>query len=161
MSQTTSPLNLKGHYLNTLRRRAGLYLKDLSFIPEDKLTSSPGGCARNPLDFTAECAGFNRLVAALLRGEQAAYDSDSHAKTAAAITSFEIAKAELEASVEALAQTVESLSDEALGEAVTTPWGMETTRFGLAEIASEHITYHDGQLNYIQSLYGDGEVHWG
>jgi hypothetical protein len=34
------------------------------------------------------------------------------------------------------------------------------SKFALAHLASIHMMYHDGQLNYIQSLHGDGEIHW-
>ena len=55
---------------------------------------------------------------------------------------------------------ITSASDEALNAVVNAPWGMPTPVFILAQIAVSHIWYHDGQLNYIQSLLGDGEVHW-
>ena len=54
-----------------------------------------------------------------------------------------------------------SAADEAtLTKTVMAPWQMESTVFMLATIAVNHIWYHDGQLNLIQALNGDGDVHW-
>ncbi len=30
----------------------------------------------------------------------------------------------------------------------------------MALIAINHIMYHDAQINYLQSLHGDQEMHW-
>jgi hypothetical protein len=30
----------------------------------------------------------------------------------------------------------------------------------IAHVVSSHLWYHDGQLNYIQCLPGDGDYHW-
>ncbi len=34
------------------------------------------------------------------------------------------------------------------------------TPLGLATIVNRHIHYHDAQLNYVQTLLGDSEIHW-
>ncbi|MEZ5162652.1 MAG: hypothetical protein R2688_02665 [Fimbriimonadaceae bacterium] len=46
-------------------------------------------------------------------------------------------------------------SDELLNKPITAPFGMEMPVFAIAQIAVSHVWYHDGQLNYIQSLLGD------
>ena len=37
---------------------------------------------------------------------------------------------------------------------------MDAPVYMIAQIMVSHIWYHDGQLNYIQSLLGDEKVHW-
>ena len=39
------------------------------------------------------------------------------------------------------------------------PFG-PATRLAAAGIASMHMMYHDGQLNYVHMLHGDMEMHW-
>jgi len=39
------------------------------------------------------------------------------------------------------------------------PWGAQSL-YSTAQTAVSHLWYHDGQLNYVQALLGDGEVHW-
>jgi hypothetical protein len=54
---------------------------------------------------------------------------------------------------------IRNASDEELSSEVELPWG---TRTKLQVIYSNlaHITYHEGQLNYIQTLLGDQEDHY-
>lgn len=58
--------------------------------------------------------------------------------------------------VAALAQA----DDERLASMETVPWGDTMPVAMVAHIATSHIWYHDGQLNFIQSLLGDGDYHW-
>jgi len=52
------------------------------------------------------------------------------------------------------------LSDEELDREVTAPWGAPFKALFLAGVVASHMEYHGGQVNYIQSLYGDAEMHW-
>jgi hypothetical protein len=36
----------------------------------------------------------------------------------------------------------------------------ETSAYDLVSLAFTHAVYHDGQLNYAQSISGDDEMHW-
>ena len=58
--------------------------------------------------------------------------------------------------VEALSQA----DDATLNKVVMAPWGLEAPLLSLAHVISSHIWYHDGQLNFIQCLLGDGKYHW-
>ena len=60
----------------------------------------------------------------------------------------------------AFGEALTGASDEALNTVITPPWKMPAPLFSLANVAVSHIWYHDGQLNYIQMLLGDGAVHW-
>ena len=53
-----------------------------------------------------------------------------------------------------------SANTNTLMKTATTPWQMEASLYSLAQMAVSHIWYHDGQLNYIQCLMGDGDYHW-
>jgi hypothetical protein len=159
---STATLTLKDNLLEQLRDGGKMYVRDLGFIPADKVGECPMGCARTPLAFSAEVAGFNMMLAAMISDEAVPMPSaEERAAMENAVTSVEQASAMVTQSVEKLAQAVEALPDEALGERVTTPWGTESRRAELVNIAITHMAYHDGQINYIQTLYGDGESHWG
>ena len=49
---------------------------------------------------------------------------------------------------------------ESLGETTNALMGRVMTRLAVAELPAVHMSYHDGQLNYIHSLCGDSEMHW-
>ena len=60
---------------------------------------------------------------------------------------------------EALAAALTTAGDR-LGETVQAPWGEQLSLYQLSQVAANHILYHDGQLNYLQALKGDGDMHW-
>ena len=35
-----------------------------------------------------------------------------------------------------------------------------TTPYDLVRFCASHMSYHDAQLNYLQTLHNDSEVHW-
>ncbi len=162
MSQTVSGIDAKAHLIDRLQTTCKMYLGDLAHLPEDKLGASPMGKARSPQAFTAECAGFNHMMAGLLQGEPTAMPSEEErAAFTAGFSSMAACREQLEASVQHLIAAVEGLSNEQLAEATTAPWGSPMDKFSLAEICATHMNYHDGQINYIQALYGDDQDHWG
>ena len=46
------------------------------------------------------------------------------------------------------------------GSKLVGPPGSERPAFALTNFASMHTMYHDAQLNFIQSLHGDLDMHW-
>ena len=137
------------------------YLRDLSYIPEDKLGVSPIGAARSPLAFTAECIGFNMLVADVLEGKPfQTPEPDAMAAFACSIDTSEKARDGIQASSQRIIALLKGMSSEELAAPATTPWGTPLNNLKLAGMAAHHMNYHDGQLNYIQALYGDAEDHW-
>ena len=161
MSTATLP-NIKDLTINRLNANVEQYIKDMSFIPDDKLGVVPMGCARPVLEFTAEVIGFNMFVAMALRGEPMPNMSDED-KAAFYSSVDSRAKAEkmLTDGVSEIITAFEKLSETELMEEVTLYWGAVETKFNIANMAAGHMGYHDGQLNYIQSLFGDGANHWG
>lgn len=160
MSTAAVSIDPKSILIDSIRRIGAMYVSDLSHVPEDKLGACPMGAARTPLDFTAECAGFNFFVASALNGEPFSRTPEEREAFVKSIDSFDKAKQAIEASVETLADAVSHLGEDDLTREVTTPWGEATTAYRFANMAAMHMMYHDGQINYIQSLYGDDANHW-
>ena len=161
MSTVTLP-NIKDLTINRLNSNLEQYIKDMSFIPDDKLGVVPMGVARPVLEFTAEVIGFNMFVAKAMRGEPIPHMSDEDkAAFFASVDSREKAVKMLSDGVSEIITAFEKLTDAELMEEVTLYWGQTETRFIVANMAAAHMGYHDGQLNYIQSLFGDGANHWG
>lgn len=160
MSTVTLSIDPKSTLVDSLRRIGGMYVNDLGFIPSDKLGASPMGTARTPLEFSAEVAGFNRYVASVLQGQTVTRTPEERDAYVKSIDSFEKAKQAVDSSVELLADAVAGLDEEGMIREVTTPWEETVTAYRLASMCLMHMMYHDGQINYIQSLYGDSENHW-
>ncbi len=161
MSETAIGFDVKADLIERLKSTTASYINDLKHVPEDKLGVSPMGVARSPIEFTAEVIGFNGLVVASLRGGSAEMpDQAARDAFTASIDSFAAAEAGLNRSCESLAAAIEATSLDGLMEDTMAPWGQALTKLKLSGFAVTHMVYHDGQLNYIQSLYGDAENHW-
>ena len=161
MSTTATAINFKEFLKGQAEYASRIFCLDLAAIPEDKIGACPMGVARSPLHFSAECAGFNLMVAANLRGEEYAIPSEE-GKTAyyASIDTTAKAAEAIQTSTAALIAGLDAVSDEDMHKEVPMYWGGTMPLYKFANLAINHMGYHDGQLNYIQSLYGDSEVHW-
>ena len=144
------------------RRQAMMYCKDLDALTEAQYVAANGGVTRTAQDITKEVAGFCHVVAGLVSNPGTPMPSEEEAMAnSPALNTIAEGTAAVTAGAEALAAAVENASDETLGSMITPPWGGDPMPvLVLANIASSHIWYHDGQINYIQALNGDSAVHW-
>jgi hypothetical protein len=149
------------HATKGLEQATGFYSKDLEALSEDQIFGCAGGVARRPADFTYEVCLINRRVAARLRGEEppawpegegfvgAPADLSSKASIA---TYFADACAELMAAAKAIP------AEE--GDKLIGPEGKQEPAYAMVSFCAMHTMYHDAQLNFVQSLAGDGGMHW-
>jgi hypothetical protein len=104
----------------------------------------------------SECVQVNRRFAALLRGEP--MPSGSLQTTEIAFGSPQEAQEQLLASGRELASAIRALPDDGLAREFPHPRGvMRGENFIL--MAYRNMAYHAGQINFIQTLYGDPEFH--
>ncbi|MBX3114121.1 MAG: DinB family protein [Fimbriimonadaceae bacterium] len=134
--------------------------KDISHLPAGKEGEGCGGCTRSGLAIMAECAVFTDMTTKILKGESVAFQPGMFDEMTAKVTSKEIASEELNKSFDAFKAQIESMSEADLAEQTTAPWGEPMPKAKLAAFTAAHTFYHDGQLNYIQAIHGDDQVHW-
>ncbi|MBS1716073.1 MAG: DinB family protein [Armatimonadetes bacterium] len=153
-------LDLKAHMSQSLERVLRLYVQDLEALDDVRLGQSLGGTARKPIDFTYEVAFVNRRIAKRLRGEDPGpFDADGWITAPDGFTGKAEAIAELSASVQEVLDAWDRVDEADLGREIETPGG-PTNAFKVMMMAVTHTNYHDAQLNYVQSLLGDDEMHW-
>ncbi len=154
-------LDLKIHLRESTQRAHRLLTNDLKAIAADKANICPGGCARTALNIVAECASVNAMAATVLSGGE--FKRPSPEEREAHLNSFDTTDkvlAYLDQETQHLLEVIDTIDESTFGDEMS-PFGRPMTRFGVAGLPSWHMMYHDGQLNYIQSLHGDGEMHWG
>jgi hypothetical protein len=139
----------------------GMYVSDIQAIPDEKWTASMGGCTRPASEQTAEVVSILDWATGALKGQIREVDekqliSEYNGRCA----TREGATSELQRSVPEFVAALAGADDERLCSMVTAPCGDTMPLSILAHIASSHLWYHDGQLNYIQSLLGDKDYHW-
>lgn len=135
-----------------------LYITDLQALPDDAFGTVMGGVARTVFDFTFEVANVNARVAASISGQTLPRPSDEEYKQmAAALDTKEKAIDAVRQSTEALMTAWMNLDD--INKEIPA-FGGTRSCLSMVDLCAGHMMYHDGQLNFIQALRGDGEVHW-
>jgi len=159
MSNVAERIDARESLNQWLGQLKGMYIADLKAMPDQTITESAGGVARPVNVLTGDAAGLCVWLTAVLRGETPAMD-ESYADGYAQYTTKEQLIEAFSAAVDGFSGALMAADEALLQSTVMTPWGMETQIFMLSQIAVSHIWYHDGQLNMIQALNGDGAVHW-
>lgn len=145
--------------IKQLRDASASYEKDFLALTPEQQSQAFGGVSRSAFDMTEELVQVHTRLAARLRGEDPGpwpYDgfiraSEEHQHADAMLARFR-------ASVDEVVAAYEGLSDAAKDETMNV-FGGDTTPTGVVGFLGYHVGYHDGQLNYIQSMLGDGEMH--
>ncbi|MBC8140826.1 MAG: hypothetical protein H7Y38_05230 [Armatimonadetes bacterium] len=146
-----------------LDRTNARLLADLVAIPESRRDESPGGAARSPYSVAIECAVVNTRIAEAIAGRplppMPAFGDFAqmreHLQTYEAVAEFVTHETLV------LKVAVEATPPDGWETTVTfSPTRPPITRFEAVMLAITHMTYHDGQLNYVHLLHGDDERYW-
>jgi hypothetical protein len=161
LSTTTQGVDARGYLKGWAMALADMTTKDIRAIPEDKWNTTYGGVTKSACDVTADAVSLLVWTTEALKGNVIETDEpDARLRVASGCGTKEGAIASLNGACQAFAAALADASDEALNQTVMPPWKMPAPLFMMAHIAVSHIWYHDGQLNYIQTLLGDDKVHW-
>jgi len=126
-------------------------LLTLARTPDDKLEWKAEPTARTAMDFVRECAVHCDEWAQLL--ELFEWPHEFRTRVGSILTREE-AVLEMNASVARLAEAIRAVPDGKLDQMLKVPW--EEAPIGCwVTYAAGHNQYHIGQMNFIQTLYGD------
>ncbi len=145
-----------------LNRNAINQLKrEVQAMPADKQTWQPLDQGRTALNQAAECAVAAGLTVTTLNSRQLPpMEHDTFSKAIAELDSLDKTLAALDANGEALAAAIEAFPTEELDNTIQLPWLPEPWSFAqIMLLPYWNTVYHIGQISYIQTLYGDKEMH--
>jgi len=129
----------------------------VSAMPEERLDWHPSADAqsksRSALDLISECITVNRECAARLRGETPPPRGEGRP-----FSNGQEAQTQVQESANDLAASVAALDEEGWNRIHTLPFGPIPATM-LVQITTGNMQYHFGQINFIQTLYGDMEFH--
>jgi hypothetical protein len=135
-------------------------------MPPEKVTWQPLEMGRTTLDQIQECGAINHFGAKVLQTREAPpFDEaarERFARLKADHDTLEKALKLLDNGTEALVAAIEAFPEEDLDAMITLPFGPEGMTMSFAELmlmSYWNVVYHQGQINYIQTLYGDKEMH--
>jgi hypothetical protein len=130
----------------------------LRYIPAERHHWVPGGCAKSAMQIYLQCAGEYLNLAKFLRGDPV-LPWPAVLEAANARLTLDDAQALMQSNEEQYLQALGRLDEAALGKSMKPPWGGSMTWRSFVLATSHHLAYHYGQLNYIQTLLGDGKEH--
>ena len=141
------------------RRGCENLIAAMTAMPEEKRNWRPLGAGRAVNELLLECILVNLKWAATLRNRDYTRVSSEVAVSLHAVVgaSQELTEYLCRSTTE-LIDAIESVDNDELAEVIETPFGM----YSLADcclIAYWNSVYHEGQINYIQTLYGDQARH--
>lgn len=140
-------------------------IRAVEAMPEDKLDWSPAPTSRSALNQLKEVAVSTRYLCGLLR-EGKAPDGESHGAASVGaqmgeITTVSQAKERAREGTAELCSLIVAYPDDKLDEDVVLPFG-GGIRMTMADCLGLHywnLTYHCGQVNYVQTILGDLRMH--
>jgi hypothetical protein len=145
-----------------LAEAADALARNARAMPEDRLTWKPMDAGRTALDMIVECGAINGAMPRILEsrhfpdipsgwmdGFRAEHDTPEKALRL------------LKDGSDALVAAVRAFPATALDDSIRVPFrgGMDKTYAELMMIPYWNMTYHQGQICYVQTLYGDREMH--
>ncbi len=133
----------------------------LQATPNEQLEWQPGG-GRSVANQLVECIRANGKWARILTERAYRNLTDAEREDALAGVSTQKALGErLIVSADALAVVLRGLDDAFVGSETPLPWKTERTRTWAEACfhAYWNMAYHEGQIGFIQTLYGDTEEH--
>lgn len=141
--------------LAQMNRTAAASLAKVASGLGDQIEWRPLDKGRSALDQVQECGFMNLFVAQIFEAQAAPpFDRSEMMQIRAAHDTPEKALTFLDESTQRLARAIERFPAEKLNERLTLPFwgGVEKTFAEAALVTYWNMVYHEGQINYIQSL---------
>ncbi len=154
-------IDYRAHFSGWVINCAEFFAKDLAALTDEQYNNTYGGVTRSPRNIAAEVAVLTSGTVKLIQGGDVSMPDDSVMQSVESEldTPAKAGHAVKAAALE-LAKAVKAASDEELAREITMPWGQAFSAYALAHLTATHIMYHDGQINYVQAINGDAEMHW-
>ncbi len=156
-----SHLDPKQYLMDGLEGAKKRFVQDLEALSDEQLNEASGQGGRKPIDFVYETGWVNRWMADQIKGQEPQKWpwNDGWPTAPEDFNTKQNAIEEITNSIDEIKSALEEKSEDDILTRFTEN-DRETSIFERAAIAMMHITYHDGQLNYIQAMSGDMEVNW-
>ena len=140
-------------------------VKDLATTPDDKINWSPSSTCRTPLHLVAHAAMSIPGMQGMLEGKPFPFSGPEELDTFSRNKEKEFTTREqvldlLETNSDGYLAFLDSLTPEQLASNWEMPFGSFPMTSAITFIA-DHLRCHAGQLEYVQTIYGDLDWHMG
>jgi len=135
-------------------------IRAVEALPEDKRDWKPADTSRSALNQLQELAVAPRYFVELIdKGQMPQFDD--HENLMKSHDTFELCRESAREATSELCRAISEFPDERLEDEVKLPFGGGMV-MSMADVLGLHawnLTYHHGQINYIQTMLGDLEMH--
>ncbi len=143
-----------------------VFLKTFSFVPDDKLTWTPAPTAKSAIRIAAHTSLYAGRFARMIE-ERKLPASDNLTEWLAQRNAEEAAitiRTEIESifrkGTEEVIAALDSLTPEAIGTSLDSGLGWSIPMTFLMNLPGLHAMSHAAQIDYLQTCWGDQEVHF-
>lgn len=159
-------MNYQKFVIEITEKAAGDLFKSAKAMPEDKLVWRPLEVGRSALDYAGESAQMAEAALYMIGGEKKKTVDPSQftemVKERGEWKTIEECEKAFHEKFKTSKKIIESTPDSELEQMVDFPFGQPGEQVSIAEVMLStywQLVYHLGQINYIQTLYGDMEMH--
>lgn len=142
-------MDLREVEIKRIEKISELLLKAARAVPTEKANWKPMPTGKSAQEILAHVGMANYFFAALLKGTAPTQTSEP--------TTYQDALKLFEQSKASLIETIRSVDPKTFDEKRTMPWGEERSIKDLITSPMPHMSYHWGQIAYLQTLWGDQE----
>lgn len=142
-----------------------MFLRNFSHVPDDKLTWTPTPTAKSAIRVAAHTALYASRFARMIR-ERKLPGGDNLTEWLAQVNAEETAvtsRTEMESifrkGTEEVLAALDSLTPEAIATSLDSGQGWSMPMTVLMNLPGWHATLHTGQIDYLQTCWGDQEVY--
>ena len=144
-----------------------MFLRNFSFVPDDKLTWTPTPTAKSAIRIAAHTALYAGRFARMIRDGQlpgsdnlTAWLAQRNAEEVAITSRTEMETIFRKGTDEVIA-ALDSLTPEAVRSTLDSGLGWSMPMANLLRLPGWHATLHTGQIDYLQTCWDDQEVYVG
>jgi len=141
------------------------FLKVFSFVPDDKLTWTPTPTAKSAIRIAAHTALYAGRFARMINDRKLPSSDNLPEWLAqrnaeeAAITSRTEMESIFRKGIDEVIAALDSVPPEAIGTSLESGLGWSMPMTDLMNMPGWHATLHAGQIDYLQTCWGDQEVY--
>lgn len=151
----------------TAAESMAIFLRNFSKVPEDKLTWSPAPTAKSAIRIAAHAALYFSRFAEMIRTKKLpeVADLDEWLRLRnteeEAVTTREAVEGAFRAGLEEVRAAIDQLTPEEIASELDSGQGWTMSMSFLIRLPGWHTTLHCGQIDLLQTCWGDQEIYVG
>lgn len=157
-------MRVQDYFVESIRRGAQEAFNYAKAVPADKLDWSPMEGGRSVLDICRELAMTPTWAHDTIEGVEMDWSPEAQAalkQVQSEWKTVEDCEAQFNERAKKMEELFKNMPDERLSQTKWLPYGggRDFTMVEMMEYPKWNLDYHTGQIAYIQTLYGDKEMH--